>query len=135
MIAVWQCLVVGAFTVGAGTTQERVYQGTWKTTDRPMSGSVTCVITPVAKDRWTGRFSGKWQGADFDYKTDFRGPSSDLRGTATIDGVPYQWRGRIDSQGFQANFSGGYRGSFDLREVQPPLRSARQQDANRLSGR
>jgi len=78
-------LMIGA-TAGA-TAEERIYSGPWKTTNRKLDGVMTCVVTPLAKNKWKGRFFGTWQGVDFDYKVDFQGPPEDLRGTAAIDGV------------------------------------------------
>lgn len=96
--------------------QEFVYRGTWKTTNRPLDGEMTCVVTPVAKEAWQGRFIGVWQGLPFDYTVDFVGPAYDLQGTATIDRAAYEWRGRIQRDRFKANFTGDrYEGSFDLR--------------------
>ena len=94
---------------------ELVYSGTWKTTNRPLEGEMTCVVTPVAKDAWQGRFYGVWQGVSFDYTVDFVGPPSELIGTATIDGASYEWRGWIQRDRFKATFTGDrYEGSFDL---------------------
>jgi hypothetical protein len=86
---------------------------------------MACIVTPLAKNKWHGRFFGTWQGVDFDYKVDFQGPPDDLRGTASVDGVTYEWRGRIDPKSFRANFGGDlYNGSFELRRTKPPIASA-----------
>jgi hypothetical protein len=107
-------LMLSACSVAAGAALE--YQGTWHTTNRKLDGRMTCVVTPIAKHEWEGRFYGTWQGVDFDYTVDFTGPASDLRGTATIDGASYKWKGRIDRKRFKGSFSGDrYKGSFDLK--------------------
>jgi hypothetical protein len=119
-------LFLALVSATAVNAEERVYSGTWKTTNRSLDGAMTCIIRPQANDKWQGRFFGTWQGVNFDYKVDFQGPPDDLRGTATIDGVMYRWRGRIDSQRFRANFGGDrYRGSFDLRRTLPSAVAAR----------
>jgi hypothetical protein len=77
----------------ASLAKEYVYQGTWTTTNRKLDGQMTCIVMPVAKDQWRGRFYGIWQGVPLDYRVTFTGPANELRGTATIDGVAYQWKG------------------------------------------
>jgi hypothetical protein len=94
---------------------ELKYQGTWNTTNRKLDGSMTCVVTPIAKHKYQGRFFGTWQGVPFDYKVKFTGPTSDLRGTATIEGAAYEWKGQVDRKRFKGNFEGDrYTGFFDL---------------------
>jgi hypothetical protein len=108
-------------TCATAEGSEFVYHGSWKTTNRPLDGEMTCVVTPVAKHEWKGRFHGVWQGVQFDHTVDFSGPPSDLRGTATIDGAAYQWRARIDQERFRGNFGGDrYTGSFDLKRREIP---------------
>jgi hypothetical protein len=95
---------------------ELLYRGTWSTTgNRKLDGEMTCAVTRVTKETWRGHFHGTYQGAPFEYKVDFAGPANDVKGTATIDGVPYRWRGRITGTQFKANFAGSYSGSFDLK--------------------
>ncbi len=115
-------LIAGAPSVEAAQVAKTyTYAGPWKTTNRKLDGKMTCVITPVWNQRWQGRFYGTWQGVDFDYSVNFQGPPDDLRGTATIDGALYDWRGRINGQRFRANFTGSrYEGSFDLQRVSAP---------------
>jgi hypothetical protein len=101
-------------TVGQGA----VYQGTWKTTNRKLDGTMTCVVTPVASEKWKGRFYGTWQGVDFDYTVDMLGPADKLCGTATIDGASYEWKGWIRGDTFKTNFGGDrYTGSFELKKT------------------
>jgi hypothetical protein len=120
------CAVLLIAATAGANAEERIYSGPWKTTNRKLDGVMTCIVTPLAKNKWHGRFFGTWQGVDFDYKVDFQGPSDDLRGTATIDGAAYAWRGRIDPRSFRANFAGQYNGSFELlRRTKPPIASAR----------
>ena len=99
---------------------ELVYRGTWTTTkNRKLEGEMSCAVTPVAKEAWRGHFHGTFQGAPFDYKVDFTGPAGNLKGTATVDGADYRWRGRMSREQFKANFSGvNYSGSFDLKRVE-----------------
>jgi len=116
LIAAW----VVAHCASAGA-EEYAYQGPWNTTNRKLDGDMTCIVTPIARHEWQGRFHGTWQGVPFDYTVNFTGPAKDLRGTATIDGAGYEWRARIDRERFLANFSGDrYAGAFDLKRVQSP---------------
>ena len=100
--------------------RDYVFQGTWHTTNRPLDGTMTCVVTDLGNEKWTGRFFGVWQGVAFDYNVPFSGPPSQLRGTALIDGANYAWTGQIREaapNSFQGNFGGDrYFGSFDLTE-------------------
>ena len=102
------------------SAQEGVYVGTWNTTNRKLDGPMTCVVKDLGDEKWQGHFYGVWQGVPFDYTVPFTGQSSDLRGTATIDGASYAWTGSI-TRGtpavFKASFGGSrYLGSFDLKE-------------------
>jgi hypothetical protein len=102
----------------AAPADELVYQGAWNTTNRKLDGQMTCLLTPLAKEEWRGRFYGIWQGVEFDYTVNFHGPANDLRGVATIDGAAYDWRGRMNERQFKANFGGDrYTGSFDLKRA------------------
>jgi len=103
---------------------ELKYQGTWNTTNRKLDGSMTCVVTPIGKHKYQGRFYGTWQGVQFEYKVKFTGPASDLRGTATIEGAAYEWKGRIDQKRLKGTFGGDrYTGSFDLQRERTPQES------------
>jgi len=115
--------VVVLFLYCAGANaEELVYQGTWKTTNRKLDGTVTCVVTELGNHEWHGRFYGTWQGTAFNYPVNFTGPANGLRGTATIDGAKYEWKGWMSSQQFKANFGGDrYNGSFDLRKSNVPV--------------
>lgn len=100
---------------------EVVYQGTWNTTNRKLDGTMTCVVSPVAKNSWQARFRGVWQGVAFDHTIVLSGSASDLRGKATIDGANYECRAWMNAQQLKANFSGDrYVGSFDLARDQTP---------------
>lgn len=99
--------------------EELIYEGVWKTTNRKLDGSMTCVVTSLGEEKWQGRFYGVWQGVDFDYTVKFEGPAEDLHGTASIDGAAYDWRARMNKDRLWANFSGDrYVGSFDLSRKQ-----------------
>ena len=109
------------FVCSVVAAEEFVYQGPWKTTNRKLDGEMTCVVTPIANHEWQGRFHGVWQGVGFDHTVKFTGPAKDLRGTATIDGATYNWRGWINKDQLKANFSGDrYSGSFDLKRTRSP---------------
>lgn len=116
LIAAW------AFSMCASAgAEEFIYQGPWITTNRKLDGDMTCIVTPIARHEWQGRFYGTWQGVPFDHTVSFTGPAKDLRGRATIDGAAYEWRARIDRERFLANFGGDrYTGSFDLKRVPSP---------------
>src|SRR3982750_102569 len=60
---------------------DRVYEGSWNTTNRKLAGVMTCVVSQSGPQKWQGRFYGVWQGVAFDYKVPFSGPTSDLSGT------------------------------------------------------
>jgi hypothetical protein len=96
---------------------DRVYEGSWHTTNRKLDGEMTCVVSEIGPKKWQGRFYGVWQGVAFDYKVPFSGPTSDLRGTAQVDGADYAWKGQIESGGFAGTFGGSrYSGYFELQE-------------------
>jgi len=115
-----QTLLLLAACASPTFARDYVFEGMWRTTNRPLDGKMTCVVTDLGDQKWQGRFYGVWQGAAFDYNVDFSGPHSDLRGTAVIDHANYTWAARIDEGTpgtFRANFDGDrYRGSFELTE-------------------
>jgi hypothetical protein len=108
---------------GICSSQQLVFEGPWKTTNRKLDGIMTCVVTPVGDEQWKGRFYGVWQGVPFDYTVAFSGPPSSLKGTAVIDGADYDWTGEMvqddSAQGpsaFKARFGGSrYAGYFDMK--------------------
>src|SRR4051794_32862730 len=96
----------------AANPMERVYEGTWLTTNRRLDGTLTCVVTELGDRQWRGRFFGTWQGVDFSYTVDFSGPPDKLKGKAVIDGAHYDWTGEM-GQEFKGRFTGDrYLGSF-----------------------
>jgi len=100
----------------AQSDAERVYEGTWVTTNRRLDGTMTCVVTDLGDNQWRGHFSGVWQGVHFTYKVDFNGPPDNLRGRAVIDGADYEWTGEMGKD-FKATFTGNrYLGSFRLKQ-------------------
>lgn len=124
-------VVLVLWCTATATAKELVYQGTWSTTNRKLDGVMTCVVTPIAKDEWQGRFYGTWQGVPFDYTVTFSGPAKALRGIATVDGAAYEWNGWINRERFRANFSGDrYSGSFDLQRAREAAVSRSRQPAN-----
>ena len=101
------------------------FHGTWHTTARrQLAGTQTAVIERVSLEEWRGHFYGTWHGADFSYTVTFSGPPNALRGTAVIDGTPYEWTGSINQKKLRGKFDGGYTGSFDMdrreRDVHAP---------------
>lgn len=119
-----RAVLAGFLVLVASTTaaaKERVYKGTWVTTNRELDGTLTCVITPRGRDRWHGSFSGVWNGQEFAYEVDFKGPPDKLRGQATIDGAQYEWSGWMTegrSGTFKGEFWGNrYEGYFTLKQA------------------
>lgn len=106
--------------VGAQEQETSTFDGSWRTTNRKLDGTMTCVVTQIGDEKWQGRFYGVWQGVAFDYVVTFTGPPSNVQGTATIDGASYKWTGQISEQpprSFKGTFGGSrYTGHFDLRE-------------------
>ena len=96
---------------------DRVYEGSWNTTNRKLDGVMTCVVSQSGPQKWQGRFYGVWQGVAFDYKVPFSGPTTDLSGTAQIDGADYTWKGRIsegESGGFVRELAGAQALASDI---------------------
>ena len=114
-------LALGAFLLCCGdarTDQQTVYEGVWRTTNRKLDGTMTCIVKELGNEKWQGRFYGVWQGTAFDYSVNFTGPPSKLRGSAVIDGASYEWTGEIspESRTFAGKFGGSrYTGDFDLK--------------------
>lgn len=120
-------LLIVAACVSLAEARDYLFEGTWRTTNRPLDGPMTCVVTDLGNQTWQGRFYGVWQGVPFDYIVPFSGPPSQLRGTALIDGANYTWTGRIREAApasFQGSFGGDrYEGSFLLQEPVNPAPS------------
>src|SRR3954463_2138316 len=89
------------------SAEDRVYEGTWLTSNRPLDGTMTCVVTDLGDNQWRGHFSGTWEGQEFSYKVDFPGPPEKLHGRATIDGAEYEWFGEI-TKGPPGTFKGRF---------------------------
>src|SRR5690242_10496768 len=94
----------------AADAKDRVYRGTWVTTNRHLDGKMTCVVTPLGPNKWRGHFYGVWDGQSFSYKVVFRGPPNNLRGRAVINGADYQWTGEM-AHGSPGSFKGKFRSS------------------------
>ena len=113
-------ILVGFFLLASPPAQgpgDRVYEGTWVTTNRRLEGTLTCVVTDLGGEQWRGRFSGAWQRVSFAYTVDFTGPPEKLRGKAVIDGADYDWTGDLGGHEFKGRFTGNrYHGSFRLKE-------------------
>lgn len=100
--------------------EDRVFEGPWKTTNRRLDGTMTCVLKDLGDDKWQGRFYGIWQGVPFDYTVKFTGSPKAFQGTAVIDYADYTWTGSIDDASpavFNGKFGGSrYTGFFSLKE-------------------
>lgn len=105
--------------VVAQDKKDLVYEGTWKTTNRKLDGTMIAEVTDLGGGKWKGRFYGVWQGVKFDYKVEFSGPPDKLTGKARIDGADYNWKGSMGTESpgfFKGTFDGSrYIGSFDLK--------------------
>jgi|SRR4051812_12371667 len=112
-------LAVLLLAPSAANAKELIYEGTWRTTNRPLNGTMTCVVTDLGKHEWQGRFSGVWEGQAFSYTVRFSGPPERLRGRAEIDGADYEWTGQMEAGengSFKGRFGGSrYFGSFELK--------------------
>ena len=114
------------------------YEGTWITTKpKKLDGTLSCVVKPLAKDRWQGRFWGVWQQVPFDYTVEFSAADRDrnlpattqtglidppagqrVRGTTTIDGAHYDWVGSLTPARFDIQFTGTrYEGRMELKRL------------------
>jgi hypothetical protein len=113
------CAVL-VLSCGVAGAKDLVFVGTWVTTNRPLDGAMTCVVTDLGDHRWRGHFYGAWQGREFSYRVDFSGPPDKLRGRATIDGAAYEWTGEMGTGTpgwFKGQFtSNRYEGSFNLKQ-------------------
>src|SRR5687767_8654365 len=102
-------ILIGALlfvaTANAGA-KDRVYEGTWNTINRPLDGTMTCVVKEQGNNRWRGTFSGVWYGQEFSYTVEFSGPPERLRGTAVIDGANYEWAGEMTDDSLNGRFGG-----------------------------
>lgn len=115
LIGVMLCL-----SSAPASARDLVYEGTWVTTNRKLDGTMTCVVTDLGDNQWSGHFYGTWEGVPFSYKVEFSGPPDKLRGQAMIDGAFYEWTGTMDRESsgwFKGKFSGSrYFGSFALKK-------------------
>lgn len=107
------------------SAQDRVYEGVWRTTNRKLDGTMTCVVKAQGEGKWSGRFYGVWQAVPFDYTVAFAGTPEKLMGKATIDGANYTWNGDMSTAEdgrFKGSFGGDrYSGYFDLQRKQPAV--------------
>lgn len=101
--------------LASAQAEDYIYEGPWKTTNRKLDGIQTAVVKSVGIEKWEARFYGIWQGVDYDYNVKFTGKPDALRGTATIDGASYEWKGNVDQEKFEGTFTGDrYTGFFDM---------------------
>lgn len=115
--------LIGMLLLASSATlsaRDRVYEGTWVTTNRPLDGTLTCLVSDLGNNQWRGHFTGTWGSQTFSYTVQFNGPPEKLRGQAVIDGADYEWTGEMSkgSPGwFKGKFGGNrYQGSFSLKE-------------------
>jgi hypothetical protein len=110
-------VLASAATAGA---RDLVYEGTWVTTNRPLDGTLKCVVTDLGNNQWRGEFSGYWGRQYFTYTVKFSGSPEKLRGQAVIDGADYDWTGEMStgpSGTFKGKFGGNrYFGSFSMKQ-------------------
>lgn len=99
------------------TTQNNIsYKGTWNTTNRPLDGGMSCVVSNLGDNKYRGHFYGVWRRQPFSYKVEFSGTPERVEGKALIDGASYQWVGVMNKNKLSGKFTGNrYLGSFDLR--------------------
>jgi hypothetical protein len=116
-------ILIGLLTMlmpATASARDFVFEGTWETTNRRLDGTMTCVVTELGNNRWTGHFYGVWEGVDFSYRVKFSGPPDNLRGTCMIDGANYEWNGKMNLKSpgwFKGDFDGTrYRGWFSLKQ-------------------
>jgi hypothetical protein len=122
-------LLLGIVTIlahqPAATADGGDYEGLWRTTNRKLDGTMTCIVKDHHDGKWTGRFYGVWQGVPFDYAVSFTGKPDQLTGKATIDGADYMWKGDMSTEDggrFKGTFGGNrYTGYFDLKRKQPSM--------------
>jgi hypothetical protein len=114
-------IVLFLLCASTASARDYIYHGTWVTTNRPLNGTMTCVLTPTAKHQYKGRFYGVWMGEYFDYTVNFSGPINNLKGSVpperAISGGIYEWAGWVTKDQMRANFAGTYYGSFDLKRM------------------
>lgn len=103
-----------------GFAAAQKFEGPWITPS--YRGILKCDLTDLGKDkkgvqRWKGRFYGYWQGINYSYNVQWTGPANKMKGTATIDGRPYTWTGKIlkkktKSRGTVEEFTGEFRSAL-----------------------
>lgn len=93
-----------------------VFHGSWKADNRPIDGPMSCDFTTLGNNKYKAKFYGVWQGVPFEYNVTFSGPPDKLKGTATVDHVPYTWTGSADAENFSGSYtSHRYQGSFAMK--------------------
>jgi hypothetical protein len=111
------------FLVGSSSVMANdfTYEGDWYTVrNRRLEGKMTSVVTWAGEkngvDQWKGKFYGVWHGVRFSYDVVFSGKPDKLVGKATVDGVSYDWKGKLTKQNFTGEFeSHRYDGTFSLK--------------------
>jgi hypothetical protein len=127
MLRTFLSLAIALWCSSSLLAEDFVFEGPWHTTNRRLDGIMTCEVREVSPEKWRGRFYGVWQGVAFDYTVAFSGPPTDLRGTASIDGADYTWKGKFEGEkpgftAFKGVFGGTrYTGHF---EMKPKVRVA-----------
>ena len=104
-----------------------VYKGTWVNRKMGSSGPLQCSVEPGEDDaEWAAVFTGKFKGEGFKYEVKFAatkaGTKTNLKGSAKIDGDPYEWTGAIKGEAFSVKYRSekGYNGEFTLKRQAAP---------------
>lgn len=125
LLTVLSLLAVGALSVTAviaAEDGEKTWQGNWKNFRYKTTGPLKCVAIPRETGDWTARFEGTFMGDPFGYDVKFTANKLRdrviLKGTAVIDGDPYQWEGYLKGKMLFGRFRSqkGYFGEFSLTE-------------------
>lgn len=105
--------------------EEYAFHGSWEASNRPINGPMSCEFKSLGNYKYEARFYGIWQGVPFDYPVKFTGTpvkqgdkiiKISLKGTATVDFVPYTWTGFADAENLTGTYtSHRYVGSFAMK--------------------
>jgi hypothetical protein len=99
-----------------------VYKGTWVNRKMKSSGPLQCTMEESDDSEWSARFEGKFKNDPFKYDVKFSAKKSsgktDLKGSAVIDGDPYEWVGSIKGDTLTVRYRStkGYNGEFRMKK-------------------
>lgn len=98
--------------------EDYFFQGSWRADNRPIDGPMSCDFKTLGNNKYKAKFYGIWQGVPFEYNVTFSGTPDKLKGTATVDHVPYTWEGSADTDNFRGSYTSyRYHGSFTLKKA------------------